>query len=144
MIVENTYSKLFWYKISVKPRQGLDPIKTLIWSDLPFELRTKYEWYFRYRAALLQVQYPKMHVQIDFGSSEGSAVQKANSMKNLIVKRKAQVTEWTSKIEKAKKHWNSLFPIEEDIYYKRAIAKLEKVEFELKELEEQYNAIKQQ
>jgi hypothetical protein len=141
-VIETTYSRLYWVKITVKPKQGLDAIEHLIWKDLPFEVRTKFDWYFKYRAAKLQVKYPKMYVHIDFGSDNADAKTRQHSLKNLITKRKAQVTEWQGKINKAKKHWTSLFPIEDDIYYKRALAKLEKAEFELKELETEFNNLK--
>ena len=33
-------------------------------KGLSFDLFTKYRWYFRYRAALLQVQYPMRYVEL--------------------------------------------------------------------------------
>lgn len=37
------------------------------WSGLRFELLIKYRWYFNYRAALLQIQYPKYIVETKWG-----------------------------------------------------------------------------
>lgn len=141
MIIDSTYSKLYWYKISVKPKQSLDPIKVLIWKDMRFDIRTKYDWYFKYRASLLQVQHPKMFIQVDFGSDEASTKTRTYTLKNLIINRKAQVTKWQNNIEQFKRNWNSLFPLNEDQSYKAALAKLEQKQFELKELENEYNTL---
>ena len=54
---------------------------------------------------------------------------------------KAKVTEFTNKIELAKKQWNELFPIEEDNLYKRAMAKVEGKRREVIELQNQIDAL---
>ena len=52
-----------WVLIEVCKKYG-DKVEFIKWSDLPFSVRNKWDWYFKYRAALLQVKYPKYYVQM--------------------------------------------------------------------------------
>lgn len=140
-ITETAYTNVYWYKITVKPKQSMDPIEVLIWQDLPFDIRNKYTWYFNYRAALLQVKYPKYIVECNWGSEKANKKVLHQSLKNRIIKRKAQITELTNKLVKAKIHWNSLFAIEDDLLYKQAVAKINKLKFELQALEQEFKEI---
>lgn len=46
------------------PFYASDPELMLAWENLPFQTYGKFKWYFRYRAALIQVQHPKRFVEI--------------------------------------------------------------------------------
>lgn len=110
-------------------------IEHLKWDDLRWEVRIKYNWYFKYRAALLQVKYPKFKVEEYWGHelARGKSLQQIN--KNKLIAKKRKLTEWNNKLDRYKTNWNSLFTIEDDIAYKRAILSINKLEFEIRSLE---------
>ena len=65
-------------------------IEHLKWDDLRWEVRIKYNWYFKYRAALLQVKYPKFKVEEYWGHelARGKSLQQINKNK-LIAKKES-------------------------------------------------------
>lgn len=113
------------------------------WTGFKFECYNKWRWYFRYRCALLQVQYPKRYAE--FVSFNFEYQPPINEIRKRLIDRqrsaKAKVTEFANKIELAKKHWNQLFPIEEDDLYKRAMGKVESKKKEVIELQNQIDAL---
>ena len=123
--------------LSAKPKQ------VLRWVDLPWDVRKKWDWYFTYRAALAQVQNPKSKVVRHDWTVDPTPEDVILLKKKEISAAKGQVTKIENLLNKARKHWNKLFPIEEDILYQRSIAKynvkmqnLIELEIELKKLEE--------
>lgn len=42
-------------------------VEVMRWDGLPFGTRTRFDWYFKYRAALLQVKYPRLDVVMTWG-----------------------------------------------------------------------------
>lgn len=113
------------------------------WTGLPFKTYMKFQWYFQYRAALIKVQNPRLFVEIC--PFQYDHVLKVDEIRKRLTDRqrsaKAKVTEFTNKIELAKRHWNQLFPIEEDDLYKRAMTKLELKKNEVTELQNQIDAL---
>jgi hypothetical protein len=119
-----------WFNIKViNNRREL--VEFLSWSGLKWELRLKYDWYFKYRAALLQVKHPKFEVQTYWGNepATGKTLEEIRNAK--IRAKKSKITQYKNKLEKAKISWSSLFPIEDDIDYQRAVEKIKRLEFEL-------------
>lgn len=110
-------------------------IVVLKWTNLRFELRVKYDWYFKYRAALLQVKYPKYIVDVSWGNepAQGRSLEQIHAAR--IKSKKAKITEYTNKLNKITSTWNELFPIEEEENYKKAVAKIERLKCELREME---------
>ncbi|MDP2188545.1 MAG: hypothetical protein Q8J69_07670 [Sphingobacteriaceae bacterium] len=134
----------YWFKIKVIQIKGRDIIDGIHWQGLRWELRMKYDWYFKYRAALLQVKYPRAEVQCFWGNqpAEGKTLQ--HILKTKIQAKRAQITKITNKMEAAKQKWNQLFPIEDEEDWKKATAKLAKLKFELLQLENDANDYVQQ
>lgn len=122
---------------------GSEPELKHYWSGFKFETYNKWKWYFRYRCALLQVQYPKRFVELVPFNFEYQLP--ADQIRKRLTDRqrsaKAKITEFTNKIELAKKHWNKLFPIEDDDLYQRAMAKVEVKRREVVELQNQIDAL---
>lgn len=136
-MIQSSLEYRFWYRIIVKQKPGDYPIiEDLSWSGLPFHTRMKFNWYFRYRAALLQVKYPKHEVIQHWGKEEPTEQQKADSLRNKIRAKKGKITEIQRKLAMARDKWAEIFPIEEDAYYLRAVEKLNRLKQELKEMEE--------
>ncbi len=124
-----------WVLIKVCLKYGGDKVEFIKWSDLPFPVRYKWDWYFKYRAALLQVKYPKYYVEIRWGNAEPQGIQAVNILKNKMRAKKAKVTEYSNKIARAVENWSELFPIDEEPIYKKTVEKLNRLKSELQELE---------
>lgn len=102
---------------------------------MPFNIRNKYDWYFRYRAALFQVKHPKSLVEIASGIHEKDERTKTlEQYKFKIQGKRAAITKVKNAIEQTEQVWDQLFPLEEYEPYQKALAKLERLEAELKEL----------
>lgn len=119
-----------WYNIKVINNKR-DIVEFYSWSGLRWELRIKYNWYFRYRAALLQVKYPKFEVQTFWGNELATGKTLEEIRQSKIRSKKSKITEYKNKLKKAELSWSSLFPIEDDIDYQRAVEKIKQLEFEL-------------
>jgi hypothetical protein len=116
-----------------------ESIEFLSWSGLKWDLRLKYDWYFKYRAALLQVKYPKFEVQVFWGNEPATGKTLQEIIQGKIRSKKSKITEFKNKLRKFEDSWSSLFPIEDDVDYKRALDKIELLELELKQLEKSFN-----
>lgn len=108
-------------------------IEFIKWDKLTWAVRMKWNWYFRYRAALLQVAYPKKYVELTWGNypALSDAEKEKIDLQNKIQGKKATITKYKNKLQEYEKNWNSLFPIEGDLPYIAAIEKIKKLEFEL-------------
>lgn len=129
----------FWVKITLQEKFGREYLQLLFWELPNMELRMKYNWYFKYRAALLQVQHPKHEVTMSWGTSEKyTEEQKAEiEFRNKLIAKKRTVTKYCNLLKQAEKEWNSLFPIQDDLMYQKAVNKIERLKNELAELENQ-------
>jgi hypothetical protein len=119
-----------WYNIKVLNHKR-DLVEFLSWSGMKWDLRLKYDWYFKYRAALLQVKYPKFEIQSYWGNEPATGKTLEEIRQSKIRSKKSNITESKNKLNKAKDNWSSLFPIEDDIHYQRAVEKIKRLEFEL-------------
>lgn len=98
-----------------------------IWDRLTLEQCVKYDWFFRRVAALEQIKNPKNKYFFVINRKSTEAEIKAfqiKTTKDKLTAAKAKVTEITNKIEKAKANWNQIFPIENEEFYQKAMAKL--------------------
>jgi len=109
-------------------------IEFLKWENLTFDLRQKYDWYFRYRAALLQVKYPKYIVDVAWGNEPATGKTLEEIRQDKIRAKKSKITQYKNKLKKAELSWSSLFPIEDDFDYIKAVEKINRLEFELHSL----------
>jgi len=102
------------------------------WGKLPWSTRLKFNWYFRYRAALLQVQYPKLEVELSWGNLPVTDVNLLHKRWNDRVRAKrSKITEIKNKLNAARNTWDLIFPIEDDPFYIKCLEKLSKKEDEL-------------
>lgn len=124
-----------WVKIECFTKFGNgDLVEQFIWRDLRFELRNKYSWYFKYRAALLQVKYPKLYVDFTWGQEEARGDQIAISIENKRRAKQRKLTEYRNKLKLAEQEWNSIFPIADDPIYKAAVEKISRLQFEIDQM----------
>ena len=120
MQIETTYDFLHWVRIKVKSNHYRETVEQLYWDRLPFNLRMKYNWYFKYRAALLQVKYPKYEVEFLWGKETLTSREDIERMKQRQeISIKSKKTKATNVLNKAlfdfniwKQNYSELFPIE--------------------------------
>lgn len=125
-----------WVTIQTKTCQGGDVIETIQWKGLPFKVRMKFDWYFKYREALLRVKHPKAHTELRWGHNVISDTEKLeNWRKNKIIAKKRTLTKYENAMSAARATWNELFPIETDADYIKCMAKIEKTKAELEWME---------
>lgn len=129
----NAYDVVHWYSIKVLDSKR-NVIEFLSWSNMKWELRLKYNWYFIYRAALLQVKYPKHSVESYWGNEPAKGKTLDEILQSKIRAKKSKITEYKNKLQKFKDAYNSLFPIEQDKDYHKAWAKIIALEIELEDL----------
>lgn len=133
---------LHWVRIKVTPefKYG-EVIEEILWMDLRTEIKMKYNWYFKYRAALLQVKYPKYYVELEHAIYPAST---KNEQLKFILQNKLKATErkisqHKNHIKKVIKEWLSLIPYTEDYGYKIMVEKIkgleQRKEYLLKEIE---------
>lgn len=132
--IANVGEKVYWVIITLRNTKTGDSQK-LRWADLPWPVRAKWDWYFKYRAALAQVQHPRWDVHLAWGSDIATPVQAATHRRNVLRARKAKITEIANKLERARREWKQMFPIENEAFWQKATAKLERLKGELAELE---------
>ena len=127
--------RIHWITITLQVSFNDDFEEVLSWK-LPWRLRLKYNWYFKYRAALMQVQNPKKIVTVTWGNYiEISDEEKERiSLHNRVIAKKRKITEFQNKVKIVEKEWDELFPISDDVIYKKVIEKIDRKKEELKEL----------
>jgi len=110
-------------------------------ENISYHLMLKYKWYFRYRTALFQTQYP--HKYIEFchviKSKKQSEEKKIKRLKNLIKAAKSRITKIKNAIKNMKANYFELFPIENNTNYQKALCKLQEAENTLINYEKQYS-----
>ena len=151
MNIHNTYNRVFFYNIKVMATKPGDVIQFLSWSGLRWELRIKYDWFFKYRAALLQVEYPKYIVETTWGSepAQGKTLEelittKVRSKRATITKSRNKLAAFVQEFETYKSGYSKLFPIEGEADYKRYIASIELAEAKIKRLEAELKELTEQ
>ena len=147
-----TYSSDFLKDVEIKvsyliniPEKGIlekKEVEFLKWFFFNDKLCKRWRWYFKYRAALLQVKYPKYDVELKFSTSDlQSKEQELNLLERRIIAKKRKVTEVQNKINLFKKNYSELFSIDENhIFLKLKQIENKKIE-ELSLLESQYKQI---
>lgn len=129
-------SHYFVIKVYDKHRNILECLK---WDKMTFELRMKYDWYFKYRAALLQVKYPKLKVETYWGNEPSTGKVLRNQKENKIRAKKAKITEYQNKYAKYKSEYDSLWGIDDDIIAVRYDEKIRSLKIELELMIEDLN-----
>ena len=136
----------FWYDIFVSDKQGGNTISELHWNNLTFDCRTKWNWYFDYRAALLKVKYPKSYIEKRWGSKEINNESPRDLQWRKLIARRVTVNRLVTKFSNAiLKYENNertkLIPDFENPTYLRTVNKLESYKIELMQIESQLKVI---
>jgi len=108
------------------------------WEGYTLQQVIRWQWYFRYRGALYQIQYPKAKITINTMKYDAEGPKLQQALRNRWIAKKRKITEWTNRIARAEATYNELFPIEEHKVYQKAVAKLKRLKEEFVELNEIY------
>jgi len=141
----SVFNVVYYFNVKVINHKR-EIVEYISWSDLKWELRLKYDWYFKYRAALLQVKYPKLEVQTCWGNkpATGKTLEeirqgKIKAKKAAITKAKNNLFGYTKEFETYKMNYSELFPITEKLEYQEFLKnidllnqKINKLSFELR------------
>lgn len=115
------------YLISFSKCVGPDRQIEKSWDRLKFDQIKNRWWYFRRYAAKQQLENPFRVYCFEMQrnlNEQDAAKAYLKSLINKQISAKAKVTQITNRIETAKAAWNSLFPIEEDEGYQKAMGQL--------------------
>ena len=130
----NVNERVHWYLIRVTTRLGGDLVEWIKWEGLPWAVRCKWNWYFKYRAALLQVKYPRYEVTCSWGNEPATGKTLEQSLRQKLSAKKGQLTKFKSLLFQARANWSELFPIEHEPDYQKAVAKIDRLEREYEAL----------
>jgi hypothetical protein len=141
MVNNDSYSKLYGFIIIVYAGKfaNSNRLETLKWDNLRFDLAVKYKWYFEYRTALLRVKYPKNCIVANPIFCEMTKKGTLDNIKSSLANARKNYTKNQNLLNKAVENWNSLFPIVDDVNYKKAFSKVQLLKSKVLELEIQLN-----
>lgn len=138
MIDFNVSNRLFWVNIVIYDgKYPSDKVLTYYRWVLPWHVRTKWNWYFKYRAALAQVQYPKNLVSFTWGNQEPDTRTKIDYIKKDITTKRRMITKLSNALEKHEKYLieHSIFGLaDDDGSIPKANSKIEKYKTDLQNL----------
>jgi hypothetical protein len=127
------HTRLHWVCIKVMTEARRELVEYLKWEGLSWEVRCKWAWYFRYRAALLQIKHPRHEVEMRWGNDpkpNEAELQHANKVRA----KKGKITEMENKLRRVRAGWTEMFPIEDHPKYQEFATKLERLKREFIEL----------
>lgn len=133
MLEKNSaFDVVHYFKIEVFYLNPRRRIEVKVWDDMLWNVRIKWDWYFKYRAALYQVQNPKAVIEVTWGNYPASNKRSIEQIcKNKLIAKKRKLSTYINKLETYKSSWNSLFEIDQDPIYNQACKKIEKIKNEL-------------
>lgn len=139
--IPNAANRLFWVNITVYhdqyPTSGVKACYS--WRG-PWHVRSKWSWYFKYRAALYQVQNPRSRVDFTWGQTEPDTRTRIDFVKQSITAKKRMVSKLSSELQKHKDYLlgNDIFGLDgDDGRITKAENKLAKYQSELAQLHEE-------
>lgn len=115
------------------------------WEDFQFNQVSKWNWYFRYIAAKIQIEHPHRLVELSHVKYEVEDQNKKAQqiLTNRLRSAKSKLTEWNNKIKQFESSYNEIFPINEHPVYRKAKQKIKEKETLKRELESRLKATKE-
>lgn len=138
--VKHIGSRMYFVKICIRER-GTGQTTYALYDNLNWTLRLKYDWFFKYKAALCQIENPRKEVLYFEGhrqhteqdKSRKEVKDKANqSMLKTRYKNKLQV--YIAKFEDYKRAYSGLFPIEDEPAYNTYLQNIQAAERKIKRI----------
>ena len=142
----NNIERRFFVKIKYNKDSKYSTLSEVVYykNDMTFEFFIRWQWYFKYREALLRVQNPHAFIELTHGGYEYILPEDIYIKKvhNLLIAAKRKRTEFKNQIDNARKYWNELFPIEEHPKWIKVQEKLRYYEERVISLSIEYDEIK--
>lgn len=133
--IDQEYSYYVNIKVYDKDIPSGNIIEYYKWDNMKFNQRVKWNWYFKYRTALLQVKYPRKYIAFIHGKEIATKKTLENILKDKISGKKRSITKVKNIIKEIENNWMNLFPLEDQPEYKLIKCKLVRLEEELQELQ---------
>lgn len=108
------------------------------WTGLHLQQMTRFAWYFRYRAALLQISNPRSKIYMEINKTYETIDQRTDlirTIKNKTTNAKAKLTQATLRLNAITSGWSELFPVDQHPHYDKVINELEQRRERIRELE---------
>ena len=144
---QTQYNTAYYFNIKVYG-PGRELVECLSYSGLRWELRLKWDWYFKYRAALLQVTYPRHTVEIFQGSEPATGKTLEQLENNKIVALKGKITRANNILSACEKDfytwqksYTEIFPIQNHPAYVAYSLNIAMAKNKVKDLEEKLNNV---
>jgi hypothetical protein len=99
--VRSVFDVIYFFNIRVRDNKNRDTVEFIQWSGLRWELRQKYDWYFKYRAALLQVKYPKHIVECVSGNEPAQGKTLKALREDKLRAKRSKITQFKNKLQQA-------------------------------------------
>lgn len=143
--MKSTYNQLHgvWIKKHRAEYRGGDAELLYHNKGIAFHNFIRREWYFRYIAAKFQVENPRNFIELHFYNYEcqepkGFAIKR---LKDKIKGKRRALTIDENNLQKAIDNWESLFPIQENDLYLKAVDKIEARRCEIALLEKELSTL---
>lgn len=140
---KNAYAYLYGYRIAVYKGNCISypVLEELTYDGFTLNQLSRWRWYFRYRAALFQIKYPKYFVEYASFKYDITPEKEIEDLKNRLISRKRKLTNLKNKFKIIVDNWSEIFPIEDDIRYKNTVKKLDEIEAEIIEMQNHYDKL---
>src|SRR5690606_4942621 len=112
--------------------QGSPVIVFLKWENMTYEVRMKWDWYFKYRAALEQVKRPRSTVIVHWGNQPAVGKPLIQQLEQKLISSKGNITRISNKIRDYENKMNGLliWEVDRDDIYQEALQKLARLKRE--------------
>lgn len=99
-------AKLYRVTVSVRvKRQYAEHVEKIVWRGMSFQHMQRWEWYFRYREALLRVRYPRHYIEYGVYSYMPAGSESVNMDAHRLALAKRQLTKFRLKIADKREQW---------------------------------------
>lgn len=127
-IPDPTVEKRIFVKITICFGKNKGIVDKVLYfrNDIKMDFFLKWEWFFRYRAALYQVQNPKKYVMYESGSYDYALPDSKlyDKVKNSYFGAKRTLSKIKNQLDEIRKKYTEMFPIEEHPAWAKNMKKL--------------------
>jgi len=144
-ILDPTKEKRIFVKISICLNKNKSIVDKVLYfrNDMKMDFYVKWEWFFRYRAALCQVQTPKKCIIYEYGSYDYvlPEVEVYEKVKNHYFGAKRNLTKAKNKLEQIKKNYSKIFEVESMPFWADNLETIKKLEDNLEYWKQEFEKL---
>lgn len=153
----STYQELSKIQKEIEAEMNLEPMllvsihlykgtradggECLYHAEIPRRMKDRWTWYFNWRRCYYQCQYPRYNVEMFYSSVDRKSRLEMtyNGVLTNYTSCKAQVTLWERRIREYEQECQTLFGLDNDPLYQKALTKLAEKKAKLAEAEKTLN-----